>query len=93
MLAFQVVTSTSQIGGANALQPSAVLSPELKQELFAEFTSSTPVNAQQPTSSVALPSGEIFFFAICAAAILAFLAVYVLKSVRYDAIVQNPFTK
>jgi hypothetical protein len=73
------------------LQPAAFLTAEMKMQLFEELATTTPPSAG--AASVSPVSGQIVFFGLCAAILLAFLAVYVLKSVRYDEIVKDPFSK
>ncbi len=74
------------------LQPAAFLSPELKSQLFEELATSSPADGPLAGSASVAPTSSTVLLAVCGAAILAALAVYVLKHVRYDEIVKSPFT-
>jgi hypothetical protein len=74
------------------LQPAAFLTAEMKMQLFEELATTTvPKTAGMQADLSA--SGGLIFFGLCAAVLLAFLAVYVVKSVRYDEIIKDPFSK
>lgn len=80
------VYTTPAVEGT-ALQPAAFLSAELRAELFDELaTTSAPDAIPIP----AVKGGSILL-GVVSAAILAALAVFVLRYVRYDEIVKNPF--
>ncbi len=74
-----------------ALQPAAFLTAEMKAELFEELATTSP--AAGPLSGGAPASGGQVLIAIVSAAILALLAVWVVKQVKYDEIVNSPFAK
>ena len=89
----QVVDSFTYTTAADGqvLQPAAFLTPELKSQLFEEIATTTlpvtgGVGAVRPATSTLL-------LGIACAVILAGLSVYVLKQVRYDEIIKNPFGK
>lgn len=71
------------------LKPQVLMSAEDRAALFEAY-------AVTPQDALALPiesfSAGIILPAVCVAGILATLAVFVLKSITYDAIVENPFS-
>ena len=73
----KVVQGGSGAGDATALQPAASLSPEVKQQLFDEFTNTTPA----PAAPV---GGQTIFFAVVLATGLAIAALYVIKHIKTD---------
>lgn len=71
----KVIFGTSQSGDATVLQPAQPLSPKVKAALFDQFTNSEPA----PQASA---SAQTIFFGALLAAILAAVALYVIKQIR-----------
>ena len=81
-----------------ALQPAAFLTPAMKAELFDELATTSPVvgplsAGQSGIAGLPAVAGGTIGTAIAIAVVLALGAVYVLKSVRYDEVIRNPFLK
>ncbi len=73
----KVISAQQQSGDGATLQPAAPLSEEVKAQLFDEFetTESTPA---QPVAS------QTIFFALVLAALLAGVALFVIKQIKTD---------
>ncbi len=92
----QVVDSFTYTTAADgqALQPAAFLTPELKSQLFDEIATTSPSQISEGNlGGQATPATSTLLLGIACAVILAGLSVYVLKQVRYDEIIRNPFAK
>lgn len=74
----KVVPSTSESGGGSDLQPAAPLSPEIRQQLFDEFATTTPAI----TTESAPVHAQAIFVSVILAGVLAYTAFYVLRQVR-----------
>jgi hypothetical protein len=75
----KVIPATAQSGDGTALQPAAPLSPEVKAQLFDEFVARDPV-AVPPANS------QTIFSLVVLAAVLASVALYVIKQIKPDEV-------
>jgi hypothetical protein len=73
----KVISGNSVAGDGTTLQPAAPLSEEVKAQLFDEFKATEPTPAQ-PVAS------QTIFFALVLAALLAGVALFVIKQIKTD---------
>lgn len=71
----KVISAEQQSGDGIALQPASPLSEEVRAQLFDEFANQEPVVAP-PVSS------QTIFFAMVLAAVIAAVALYIIKQVK-----------
>ncbi len=74
----KVITAQSNSGDGTTLQPASPLSPEVKAQLFDEFVITDPAvgAAVEPVGS------QTIFFGLVLAAMLAGVALYIIKQVK-----------
>lgn len=75
-------------GSGQILQPAAFLTPELRQELFEGLAVDPAEVPVAPVQSISFPA---LFTGVLLGVVFAILAVWVLKQVRYDDVLKNPF--